>query len=59
MAEEDRIPEPVARRILEQAMTEERCSEFLHCLWDGGSATVDLTTGRLVLVSGVALEGLG
>lgn len=46
------LPEGVARRIVEAALTESRCAELLVCLMDGGSATVDHGTGRLVTVSG-------
>jgi hypothetical protein len=45
------INEVLARRIFDQAIIEERCAELLEALFDGGSATVDLTTGRLVIVS--------
>ena len=45
------IPEPMARRILQQAIDEGRASEFLTCLFSGGSATVDAVTGKLVLVN--------
>lgn len=48
----------VARRILSQAISEDRCGEFMDCLFDGGSATVDATTGRLVLVSASVLSAM-
>lgn len=45
------LSEGVARRIVEAALAETRCAELLICLMDGGSATVDHGTGRLVTVS--------
>lgn len=50
--------EDVARRILEQAITEQRCAELLSCLFEGGSATIDAGSGRLVLVAGDQLSAL-
>lgn len=43
--------EPMARRILTQALREERSADLLRCLWEGGSATVDAKTGLLVLAT--------
>ena len=47
-----------AQRILAQALLENRAAEFMECLFEGGSATIDGRTGRLVLVNGVMLQGL-
>jgi hypothetical protein len=52
------LPEPVAQRILAQAIAEDRASEFLHCLFDGGSCTVDAVTGTLVLINGEQVKQL-
>jgi len=50
--------EAMARRILLAAIDENRCAELMDCLFDGGSATVDARTGKLVLISGGALRRL-
>lgn len=52
------MSEELARRILQAAIDEGRCAEFAECLFDGGSATVDATTGKLVLVSGDGLASM-
>jgi hypothetical protein len=55
MSERD---ETLARAIFMQAIREERCAELLHCLFDGGSATVDAVTGKLVVVSSDQLAAM-
>jgi len=45
------ISEALAQRIFAQAIHEDRAAELLECLFDGGSATVDAITGKLVLIS--------
>lgn len=50
------IGELMARAILQQAITEGRAAEFIECLFDGGSATVDAKTGKLVLASADMLK---
>lgn len=52
MMNEDR-----AANILLTAIKEGRAAEFLHCLFDGGSATVD-TNGMLVLASGADIMSM-
>ncbi len=52
------ISEQMAHNILRAAMLEGRCAEFIECLFGGGSATVDSTDGRLVLISGDLLSDL-
>ena len=49
------IPESFARRILELAIAEGRAAEMLDCLFDGGSVTVDASSGRLCLMNAVQL----
>lgn len=46
--------ETIAKMILVTAIQEERCGDFLDCLFDGGSATVD-HKGHLVLIDGKTL----
>jgi hypothetical protein len=45
----------MAQAILTTAIAEQRCAEFLDCLFNGGSATVDHQTRKLVLIPGSAL----
>jgi len=45
------ISEAFARAIFLTAIREQRCSEMLECLFDGGSATVDARTGKLCLAT--------
>lgn len=52
------IPEGMAAAILLAAIAEGRAGELLGCLFDGGSATVDRRTGRLVLASADMLDAL-
>ena len=54
----NRLSEQVARRILQAAMAENRCANLIECLWDGGTATVDHSTGDLVLIEGRLLADL-
>ncbi len=44
--------EEIARRIFQAAIDENRCVELSDAFWNGGSATVDAATGKLVVVSG-------
>lgn len=41
----------IATSILQTAINEGRAQELLDCLFEGGSCTVDVITGRLVLVT--------
>jgi hypothetical protein len=43
--------EAMARTIFIHALAEERCGELLECLFDGGSATVDAETDKLVMIT--------
>ena len=52
------MSEEMARRIFEAAIREGRCAELLDALFDNGSATVDATTGLLVIVSADVLKQL-
>lgn len=52
------IPEALARAIFVAAISENRCSELLCALFEGGSATIDRTDGSLVIVDGVVLDQL-
>lgn len=45
------IPESMARAICQAAINEERCSEMLEWIFEGGSATIHSLTRRLVLTS--------
>jgi hypothetical protein len=49
------VPEDLARRLFTQAIAEDRCSELLEALFNGASATIDVSTGRLVIASADAL----
>ncbi len=53
-----RVSETVAKTILQTAVDEERASDLLHCLFEGGTATVDVETGRLVLITANMLQAL-
>ena len=44
------IPEALAKKILQTAIDEQKASNLLHCLFEGGSVTVDAETGKLVLM---------
>lgn len=52
----------MATAIFRKAIAEGRCGEAMECLFDGGSVTIDIVTGELVLASSAALgqmvEGL-
>lgn len=52
------MSEEMARAILEAAISEGRCAEFMDCLLDGGSATVDRGTGELVLATSEMLRAM-
>lgn len=52
------FPEHMARAIFQAAMDENRCGELLMTLFEGGSATVDLYTKKLVILPASALGGL-
>lgn len=52
------MKELIAQRIFEAAISEKRCWELFSCLIDGGSATVDAETGKLMLITGEQLEEL-
>jgi len=53
------MPESIAAEICRAAIREERAAEFLTCLFDGGSATVDALTRKLILVTGEQLKQMG
>lgn len=46
-----RLLDPLAQRVFTIALRDHRCGELLEHLFDGGSVTVDPTTGALVLIS--------
>jgi hypothetical protein len=50
------IPESYARMILLKAIDEQRASELIMALFEGGSVTIDKKTGALVIVSGAQLK---
>lgn len=50
--------EALAKRILLTAIAEGRAAELLECLFEGGSATVDATTGKLMLATADQLAAL-
>lgn len=52
------IGRAAAEHILFAALDEGRAEELLMCLFDGGSATVDHSTGHLVLVTAEQLRQL-
>lgn len=52
------ITEDFARSLLQQAIREGRAAELLTTLFEGGSATLDAMSGRLVLASPSILEQL-
>lgn len=52
------LDEPLAAEILDAAIIERRAAELIDCLFEGGTATVDDLTGRLVLVDGAMVKGL-
>lgn len=52
------LPEGMAREIFEAAIAEDRCGELLGCLFEGGSATVDAGTGKLVLLYASQIQQL-
>jgi hypothetical protein len=58
MAMEPKVSESVARLIFETAIAENRASDLLHCLFNGGTATVDVETHKLVLMTGDMLQAL-
>lgn len=53
-----KISEAVAAAILNTAVKEGKASDLFHCLIEGGSATVDVETGKLIMVSGPMLQAL-
>lgn len=55
---EPKVSEPIARLIFETAIAEGKASDLLHCLFKGGTATVDVETGKLVLMTGDMLQAL-
>lgn len=52
------IPEHVAKVIVRAALKEGRCGELLTCLIDGGSATIDATSGDLILADSEIIRQL-
>lgn len=51
--------DPVARGIFAAALAEGRAGELLHALYEGGAATVDKHTGKLVIVTDDVIHQLG
>lgn len=49
--------ESFARFVFQAAIAENRCAELWKCLTEGGSATVDASTRKLVLYPVSYLEG--
>ena len=50
------LSEHRARRIMAQAMLEDRCSELLRVVFEGGMATIHQEDGSLVLLEAEALD---
>lgn len=50
--------ERVATHLFLTAIRDGQAAELLTCLFDGGSATVDLRTGKLVMLSKEQLRGM-
>jgi hypothetical protein len=48
--------EPLFRALFQTAINESRCTELWECLTEGGSATIDAITGKLVMVTGDQLS---
>jgi len=44
------MEESFARGLLMLAIRDNRCAEMLECLFDGGSVTIDMNTGKLMLI---------
>jgi hypothetical protein len=57
VADDPRIPESWAKRILLIAVKQDRAAELLECLFDGGSVTLD-QAGGLILLDGKELAKL-
>lgn len=49
----------IATQIFEKAIATGQAGELLECLFEGGSATIDRLTGRLVMVPGAAIISMG
>lgn len=49
------ISEPMARRIFQKAINTGQSGALLDCLFEGGTATIDGSTGELVMIPGAAL----
>ncbi len=52
------VVESLAKYLFQTAIAEGRCADLLDCLWAGGSATVDHSTGKLVFVTSEQLAEL-
>ncbi len=52
------ISEMLAKAILRAALNEGRSVELLECLFNGGSATIDATSGDLVLADADIIQQL-
>lgn len=50
------IPESLSQAILKAAIEENKASELIECLFDGGSVTIDGETGKLILISSEQLD---
>lgn len=55
---EDIRMETMAHNIFQTAINERRCRELLECLFDGGTATVDAVTRKLVVIPATAMAAL-
>lgn len=48
----------LAKGMFLQSIREDRAGELLECLFEGGSATLDAATGKLVMLPGSAFQSL-
>ena len=52
------IPERLAKLIFATAIRDDRASELMTAFINGGTATVDMHTGELVIISQEQLDGI-
>jgi|JI10StandDraft_1071094.scaffolds.fasta_scaffold30338_11 hypothetical protein len=52
------LPESLSQAILLAAIEENRASELLECMFNGGAPTIDRQTGKLVLATKEQLDSL-
>jgi hypothetical protein len=48
----------MATKLFTAALAENRCGELYQCLIEGGAATVDASTGKLVMITKNELQSL-